>query len=467
MPLVQQTHAQTRRAAPAPAPAPVVPDTLKGLFDAVVSARGGKGPFTENYQQGSGGRVGVFETPPGTLQFQAAYRTPAAVKLATQYNLWVGNFFTTNYYEIMGEFVFGDFRSSHPLDHARLIAAGRQAMPKTNTIIRHWVLERYYLAQFPSSKLSSAFLARGVSDAANEATYAPYFFNFYLSAIQDEMQILPAFLLVKNTPLVVSSSINQARDIVAETYDWMVRTRGEGEACTKRMFDIRNGVHNSLSKNVLDDIKRFYAQCPFYLRDGNTNLGKVTRILEDYFAIRPDRMIPLAKQLGLTQVQTLATALAKSPAARIEDLLALSTALVDLRHRLIDNAQVPTSAKSTVLALLTYGSQYLSKEILERREAVSKDTLMILLNTIYMEGFLIPDNYNYFAGEIKGATDLNAAVAVVANVPEIAQDSLVRSVDGALQLWIQVEPQMEKFVDNTMKSSSINVLAVVLNRIGK
>src|SRR3989338_867114 len=120
----------------------------------------------------------------------------------------------------MGEYVYGDSYGSHSIDQGALVAAGGQAISKAASMVRHWVLEKHYNSQFPHSRLARSFGYRGISGTEFEQVYANYFFNFYLTAMNEDFQYLPAFLLVNKSPLLESASLDKARALIAQVYDY-------------------------------------------------------------------------------------------------------------------------------------------------------------------------------------------------------------------------------------------------------
>ncbi|MGZ3713369.1 MAG: hypothetical protein ACXVBE_16510, partial [Bdellovibrionota bacterium] len=194
--------------------------SLKKNFASILANT--KGPFELNYIQGNRSRIAVKNgaSVDGGPLFQAAYRNNIARAMIAQDNFYLGNLFTTNYYELMGEYVFGDVMSNHPLDHKRMADAGAKAMPKAAAMVRGWVLEKQYIAMFPQDQMGRAFAYRGISDLVNEQTFAQYFFNFYVSSITEDFQYLPAFILVNKSPIVASASLERARDLIAQAYDY-------------------------------------------------------------------------------------------------------------------------------------------------------------------------------------------------------------------------------------------------------
>lgn len=423
-----------------------------------------KGPFSLNYLQGSESRIGVLEGEPlGTFQFQAAFRNEVGQALATQFDFYVANLFTTNYYELMGEYVFHDAYGSHPLDHQGLLNNGGAALPKAASMVRHWVLEKHYVNFFPNSAIVRGFKLRGISGAEFEQEYATYFFNFYLTVQQDETQFLPAFLLTKGSPIADSSSLDRARDLIAACYDDYIKGGWDPKSSgMRRLYDLRNIIHNSLSQSVIAQIDQFENDYPDLGSD--PRLSQVQEILRAYYGVSAAKVADLAGRAGANAVRGAAQDLANNGGS-VARYLALSQALADLRGSITNSSVVPTDKKTANLVVLFVGTQYLNKEILKLSNIDSKDVLKAVVNLLYTEGFLIHDNWQYFVGEVTGAADVKAAAALLPDLAEIAGDTLNQAFQPALGQWISIEPKMQYFIDNTIKSSAMNTASVIAGKI--
>lgn len=439
-----------------------------------------KGPFTVNYLQhvrgrqslGGGATDGCIRNGGGSgrFQFQAAFRNALAQRLADQ-DFYVGNLFSTNYYQLVGEYVFGDPCGSHDDDHAGLLATKDSAMPKAASMVRHWVLEKHYLEHNSGSALTRAFRLRGISDSANEAEYAMHFFNFYLSSMTAEFQFLPAYLLVKESPVGQSASIDEARRLVADSYDFFHRRFCGGDSpsgaprCSdqrvKRMYQLRNAVHNQLSQDVILEINQYLADFPFYEAEGHTYLQRVREILKEYYSFSAQKIVAQARKGGFPVVEFIAAGIARD-GVTVTSLLQLSEAGADLRATLGTLSVEHTTSALVTIALI---SQFVNKEINMMSVVDSKDVVLAILNSIYMEGFLIKDNWQYFADEVQAASDISGAVAQLPDILEIAQATLDEAFTPALKQWVSVEPSMQFFVDNTIKSSSLNTASILAEKL--
>ncbi|MDZ4678606.1 MAG: hypothetical protein SGI74_14000 [Oligoflexia bacterium] len=427
-----------------------------------------KGPFDQNVLQGPLSREPIIGgiTPVDSI-FQAAYRNETADILAKEYDFYVGNLFTTNYYELMGEYVFGDYRSNHPLDHQSLLLENAKAFPKAASMLRHWVLEKYYVEHSPTSKIAMNFKKRGISDAQNEQTFAYYFFNFYLSSFNNNLpQFLPALLLVKDSPLGGLAALNRARDLVATTYDEYLLILGIDAPVTRRVYQIRNMVHNQLSLNVIAEIDRFYKDFP---DDKPANFEEVQKILRDYYSSSASEIAKRAAKLGSAQIKKLAEVIVQKGAS-IGALYELSALVADMKSNIADVKFVPYEKKTDALLVIAATSQFLNKEIELKDLSKLKPTevvaaLATILNSIYIEGFLIKDNWEYFKQELSTVTAPKVAATHLSSATDIALDTLNEAFRPAFDQWVLVMPKMSSFIDNTIKSSAVNTAAIVILKI--
>lgn len=448
-----------------------------------------KGPFTVNFLQHNRGRQAlggdgndgcIKNGGGGTNQFQAAYRNALAQDLATKEDFYLANLYTTNYYMLMGEYVYNDACSNHDLDHQALVNQSVNAMPKALSMFRHAVLERFYLESFPSSRLASRYKLRGISDSQNEQDYARYFFNFILSGMTQDIQFLPIYLLAKKSPVGVSPVLQKARDAIANLYTslgggdggpgstsvvgdgWggFITVGGGSSAMLARLYQLRNTIHNTLSRDTIADIDKFKKDFPGV---GTEVLNNIQANLRTYYATSAKKISELAKTLKLEKVQVAADTLVKGPVTPA-GLLQLSIAVAEVRATIADSRLVPWDKKTETLLLVANSAQYLSKEISVIKVIDSVDVIKVILNTIYIEGFLIKSNWQAFATQMETA-DLATAAGNLAKVVEIASKTTEKAFAPALDQWKAIEPKMDNFLDNVIKSSSLSAAATVAGKI--
>ncbi len=424
-----------------------------------------KGPFGLNYLQGTRSRTTVRSgaSPSGSFLFQAAYRNDSAQSLVSEFGVYTGNLFTTNYYELMGEFVYNNPQGSFSLDHQTLVASGQAAIEKANQMILHWVLEKYYVGHFPDSGITRGFNTRGIAGSEFEQEYATYFFNFYLSLIKNSYQYLPAYLLAKQSPIVNSSSLAESRQLIKDSYDFFAQSWGPSDSRVRGLYRLRNAIHNNLSENVLKMIEDYLSANSWYGRDGHTYLQRIHRMLTEYFNASPEDLVTIANNAGLVNLKVAAEHLITA-GVNAESLFLLSEALVEAKQELTTNS-IPWDKKAKALSGIASTCDYLNKETIKLGAIDSKTKGLTLLNMIFVEGLLIKDNWIYFYEEMN-RTENESASSLMFDILDIASMTLDEVFGSNLTTWITAsgESSMEQFRDDTLKSSSLNSVSVMLNQ---
>lgn len=425
-------------------------------FQAMLEQR--KGPFGLNVSQGSQGQASYDASPTGHL-FTSAFRNSHARVLVDQHSVYTGNLFTTNYYELNSEFVYGDALSTnHGIDNEALMTASSAAMPRALEMVKNWVLERYYVEVYPSSKLAKSFALRGISGTEYEIKFAAYFFNFYMSSLNDDYQYLPAFLLAKESPIADSSELAESRNLVTQVYDFFAATYGTNDSRVLEIYKIRNIIHNQLNEDVIGRIERFLSENPWYEKDGHTYLPRILVLLRRYYSFTPEKLMILAQQAGVSSVEQAAQNIV-AQGITPETLLALSMVTADLKTGI--TTAVPWDKKAAALALIAKSCQFINKEINRMETVNTVASYQAMLNTIYSEGFLIQDNWLYYQGEF---STLENAKALMPEVIEVATMTLQEAFTGTFEKWMSIAPDksFEHFIDDNLKSSSLNTAALSL-----
>jgi len=87
-----------------------------------------------------------------------------------------------------------------------------------------------------------------------------------------------------------------------------------------------------------------------------------------------------------------------------------------------------------------------------------------MVHAIYVEGFLIKDNWQYFVTESKQANP----ATLLGDVIEVAGGPTLDETFGkSLAQWKLIEPKMEYFLDNTIKSSALNAASALIETLRK
>lgn len=425
-----------------------------------------KGPFGLNYLQGTTGRSSVQSgaSAPGNFLFQAAYRNDDARKMIADFNFYTGNLFSTNYYELMGEYVYDDIYGSHDLDHQALINNSSAAMQKAQTMVMNWVLEKYFLEVYPDTVFAKSFAYRGIAGSEFEQEYANYFFNFYLKSLNSDYQYLPAYLLAKESPISDSKELSDARRLIAESYDYFVTVLDPASKSLKDLRNIRNNIHNQLSEDVISKISVFLKDNPWYEAQGHTYLQKINVLLKKYYAFGPKELLLLAEKANMSDLIVAAQNIIDNGVSG-QSLLQLSEAVASYKNQITNDAVVFANQKAITISLVAKSCQFINKEINRMESINSVDTMLALLNTIFSEGFLIYDNWIYFHETIKSGSVADAK-SLMTDIIDISAATLQESFSPAFEQWVSVAPdsKFENFMDNTMKSSSLNTASIVVSK---
>lgn len=453
-----------------------------------------KGPFGLNMLQGSKGKCAVKSCggAPGKSQFQAAYRnSDFGIPLARDYDFWTANLFTSNYYQLVGEFVYGDADSSHPMeaaDHEALLANNAAAMVRASSMVRHWVLESHYREHIKTTKYALSFTERGIGSAEIEPTYAKNFFEFFLSSMAtegevDEKLYLPAQLLISESPVSETASLKQARDWATADYELAKGIWGESSRVTTEFYDIRNAIHNHLSEDIVGMIDAFVAKYPDFANHPDTHPMRIRRIIIDYYAASADVVIAKANALtGKTQVdadiasivgaaQGLSGALKSDPEQAAELMAQMARGAANLRTALPDQALVPYGSKTDTMVLSLRVSQLLGKEIARMKTRPQSPRLIqALLDLIYVEGYIGQRHLNYFSGKLEGgdyATAVEQLAGAIKTATSSEKSALVNSFGTALDQWILAVPDLKpgaphSFTDAVIRSSILSTAQILL-----
>ena len=385
-----------------------------------------------------------------------------AETLATDHGFYTGNLFTTNYYNLMSATLF-DGAKSFALDHEALVSVGASTMSGSVEIVKHWVLEKYYISKFPDSGITRGFNTRGIAGSEFEQEYANYYFSYYLSFVEDSFQFLPVYLLAKQSPITNSSSLDKSRDMIKVAYDYFVNRWGASDSRVRGLYKIRNAIHNNLSENVLPMIEDYLEENPWYAANGNTYLQEIHRMLSEYFQADAGKIKELANASGLTDLASAAQTV-EEQGVSVETLFLLSQTLVEGRKALNTNT-ITWSNKAKALSNIVSATDFINKEIIKFEKVESPEMALTLLNLIYVEGFLIEDNWAYFYEELSSG-DSEALSSTLVDVVDVAAMTLDDVFLGTVTAWAQAsgKPGVQQFRDDILKSSSLNSVSVILNK---
>lgn len=435
------------------------------VFDANTVLASPRGPFGPHMLQGESMRVDGNLSPNGFF-FKSAFRTPEAQALAREHGIYLGNLFTTNYYELTGAVLHGDPDSNHPLQYVELMAKARQASPLATKMARNWILEKYYVRTLPTSNLAKVFGLRSIADYELERAFSEYFFDVYLAGLTNEFNFLLATSLIRESPITETPSIAEARDLISNTHLRLMLKWGANDVRVSRLFELRNLVHNQMSREIIGAIEQFLSTVPEYSEEGNTELQRVRDILTEYYSVEASKVVSLARESGnrqLADAVTLLVATVKGTDPYARQLLNVSRLIADVKSDLASGGYFRYSRTKSLL-LISVATQFMSKEALDMIHP-NTETAQILLNCVYAEGFLIHDNWVYFRDELTAATTRLQIKNLLSDIIDVSNTTLTETMSPTLNQWVSFEPQMQGFSDSVIKSSSLSSLATFSGRI--
>jgi hypothetical protein len=450
--------------------------TLPEVFKSMSTYRG---PFGKNIIQTEGGRAITPNYPAGKRIFQGAFRSNDSGRLmAREYDFYAGNLFSSNYYELMEEYVFRSeyelaaaandnqpdtarYSPHRALNQKALVENGAKAMPRAASMARHAVLERYYVSTYPNSSLAKSFLRWGTGDSKDEEKFARDFLDFYLASMTSNLHYLPAFLLLQNSTVGDASksrSLETARNLVAKFPHDNKTELGR----------IRNAIHNQLSPAVIgmiDDYTKKHGR--------NATLAQVRAILTTFYSFDPSVIGAISDRLGEADVSRVAKLLSEDQkrgrAASLDSLEELSKAATDVLKKISDEKLIPVEKKTEALLLLSNISQFLNSKITDgktftKEDLPTKQAIKIVLNTLFIEGLLIQRNWEFFTDKVEKSKTDSERLNFLTQATKIGTDTVIKAFSPSLAQWKEIEPKMENFIDSAVKSSALNSASVILIR---
>jgi hypothetical protein len=287
--------------------------------------------------------------------------------------------------------------------------------------------------------------------------------------------------------------------LITIAYDEISLALGTEAPLVKALWKIRNSIHNQLTPAVIGEIDQFLKTYPEYRTiekpptesipptagstspaprtrtpapgefftaslalDGRTDLDDIRAILVEYYSFSPKRLAEQAAKCGQKDLKAAADAILRQ-GVNADRLLNLSAVAAAKREQLSAAGSIPFERRAEVLALLANVSLYVRKEISGLSNVRSAKVVEAAVNAVYIEGFLIRDNWIYFKTEIANTTDW---AKILTDVVEISGESSLQEAFGpALGQWRLLDRKMESFVDNTLKSSAVDTASLLVRRL--
>jgi hypothetical protein len=450
-------------------PSPEDVSAARQLFTQ-INSNDEKGAFGLNSLQGAYNRTTVVsgKMPKGGVVFQAAFRIKPAEKLVLDYGLYTGNLFSTNLFELIGEFVYQDRNKNHNMPVDKLYKVGAEAFPTASLMTKNWVIEKHYTEVFPETGISHGFFYRGIAGAEFEEPYAREFLNYYLNFMQNENEWLPIYMLAKKSPLVQSSDLQEARNKIGETFSYFenyYKNRPKDQPKVVYLKKIRNNIHNQLTPEVIPMIDHYLKEVhPDYQREFGSSkrayILTVRSLLVSYFKVSFSKIKKQVQALpGQKELLNTVNRLIKNPHSP-KDLLKFSDEIASLREQ-VATLKIKPRQKYRILTTIKMGTHALGVWPKQENAGKHKEMIPAMINSLYAEGLLTLEQKNEAIQSAAAAGDFDAALMALEERDVLGNvlANIGSSFDGVLDLWIEVQPdkesrqKMEYFSDNTIKSS--------------
>ena len=450
-------------------------EAIQTLFAASVNEQW-KGPYGCYAKQTTEGRFcrkgSGFPGEKGETLFYSAFRDKGAQKLA-ELDFYIAIVFATNYYYLYAKNVVGDANStSFEIDHEKFMA-NDQAMEDVQNVFRHTILERFYNLKFPDTKMAKTFYARGTASSEYEVLYLNHLAEYAARHIRNRNDYLALYQILSRYDLNSTSSvsINTLRNEV-DAISQSIEPEYKSEFST-----IRNGVHNSLSRDsvtILEAFNQKYEGSDLLKAD----LEQLLKSLNNYFAANTQFLKKAAYQLepSLDEQQLATIASLKDSHNPIGQLEALSEIGAELLQRMEKADSYPLATIRFIIQL----NRYLQIDALNSgvdansSNADIQSRLFVAINSAFSSGLLRNKQRKKLLGDIR---DFNHSVEgrsperllEIANFVSVAvyyaTESIEEMYGEQLIAWISIEPAMAGIVDDTLKASLLIDLAKLSNDI--
>ena len=450
-------------------------EAIQSLFAASVNEQW-KGPYGCYAKQTTEGRYcrrsGGFPGEKGETLFFSAFRDEGAQKLAAL-DFYIANVFATNYHYLYAKNVVGDADSTaFEIDHEKFMADD-QAMEDVLNVFNHTILERFYNLKFPDTKMARTFYARGTASSEYEVLYLNHLAEYVARHMRKRNEYLSLYQILSRYDLNSTSgvSINTLRNEV-DAISQSIEPEYKSEFST-----IRNGIHNSLSRDTLTILEAFYQKY-----DGSdlhkAEIEQLLKSLNSYFAVNVDFLKESANKLEpkLNEQQLATIASLKNTHNSISQLEALSEIGAALMMRMEQTDSYPLEAIRFIIQL----NRYLQVDVLNSGvDANSSNSdiqsrMFVAINSAFSSGLitkkqrkkLLTDirdfNYSVEGRDLERLLKIADFVSVAVNY---ATDNIESMYGEQLVAWKSIEPIVGGVVDDTLKASLLIDLARLTNDI--
>lgn len=441
----------------------------KGFAEANKESKGALGP---NVYQTPTGRVLVFSNgkivgPPKDTLITGAFRTPLADSLAGL-DFYIGNRFSTNYWTLHNKYLAtADEKSTlaFSFDHARMMALTGPAISDAQSILRHMVIEKFYMSKFPSSRITMANLQRGTADANHELKFYNLFLELISSRLSEAKDYLALYELQKRFYLTGDAnevSLSRLRDEVASIFVRMETAQYTGGKLSQ-FRDIRNSIHNFMTPDVIPMIdkylERYGSQLPSDLR---SRIEALNSTVKKYYQVDKKSLVRQLRLLS-ANLKPEATSLLE----RLKDRENSTEALEHLSRFLTkvrDSFMNSNPRRHDDLHWIISAQQFLASELtLLKGDSDLKSRARVSVDGIYASGLISREDWLSAHQALNDSSVQPEQLKTKLEVLLVkAHQMTEQSFQPALSDWKAVESSMEGLIDDVLRSSLLSDLNQVL-----
>lgn len=450
-------------------------EAIQTLFAASVNEQW-KGPYGCYAKQTTEGRFcrtgGGFPGEKGKTLFFSAFRDEGAQKLAVL-DFYIANVFATNYHYLYAKNVVGDANSTaFDIDHKKFMA-NDQAMEDVLNVFRHTILERFYNLKFPDTKMAKTFYARGTASSEYEVIYLNHLAEYAAAYTRKRSEYLALYQVLSRYDLNSTSgvSINTLRNEV-DAISQSIEPAYKSEFST-----IRNGIHNSLSRDTIT-ILEIFNQKYNGSNEHKADIEQLLKSLNSYFEVNADFLKKTANNLepNLNEQQLATIASLKNTHNPVSELEALSEIGAALMERMEKADSYPLETIRFIIQL----NQYLQIDVLNSgidensSNADIQSRMFVAINSAFSSGMITKKQRKKLLTDIR---DFNASVEdrdperllEIANFVSVAvfyaTDNIESMYGAPLVAWKNIDPVAGGVIDDTLKASLLIDLARLTNDI--
>lgn len=428
-----------------------------------------KGPFGPNMMQMNSKRVSYnqWASSGGGFIFQSAFRNATAQKLITDHGIYVGNLFSTNYYELRAEALLGDASAANLKSDqglGALVLASQQdpqVFARAKQMVQNWNLEKLYIAKNPSTKLARSFALRGVSGAEYEIKYAQEFVDFYISEAPSDVEFLLLARLVNSSSLVESNNFTRIRDKATALYEIYSAGSKSNTVTSQQLREIkfiRDSIHNQLTPEILTLIDNYLG------KKNNPELVEIKALIQSYFARGVADINHVAKKAKITS-SVLSKIDTKKPA--LENLVAYTNELFDIRQSL-KTEQIKLGEKYLSYAYVLTASSFVFEKTRAYidQNAINSSNIgeltELIQKLLYLEGVIAK-------ADIQGAasipSDFDDYEMFYDDLLTLIMENIKSAYNPYMQKWKEVDSHMDGMLDDTLRSSAISLFNHILDKM--